>query len=102
MEGLTEPRETYKLKKKKEFAKQIRDAKERHWDSQELEEDIWGGAYKIVTKRLNILTPYELNIDRKRHVVKGLFPSTRKEWPDGCTDLNVTEFTVEELKIAAA
>ncbi|KAK9695115.1 hypothetical protein QE152_g33070 [Popillia japonica] len=32
MEGLTEPRETYKLKKK-ELAKQIRDAKKRHWDS---------------------------------------------------------------------
>ncbi|KAK9709514.1 hypothetical protein QE152_g26566 [Popillia japonica] len=79
MEGLVEPTETDKLKKK-ELAKQTRDAKKRHWDSlrQELKEDIWGGAYKIVTKRLNILTQYELNIDRKRHVVKGLFPSTRE------------------------
>ncbi|KAK9738742.1 hypothetical protein QE152_g9619 [Popillia japonica] len=37
---------------------------------QELDNNIWGKAYKIVAKQFNTLTPYNLSVDRKRQILK--------------------------------
>lgn len=88
---------------KKELAKLIMKAKKESWDAlcQELDNNIWGDAYQIVAKKLNMLTPYDLCIDKKREIVSDLFPQINDErkWDNAVSA--VEPFTTEELESAA-
>ncbi|KAJ8980685.1 hypothetical protein NQ317_006081, partial [Molorchus minor] len=72
---------------KRDLNRMIREAKKDCWKKlcQELDNNIWGMAYKIVAKKLNSLTPYEIDDDRKK---------TNKK--------DIELFTLKELEAAAA
>jgi hypothetical protein len=46
---------------------------------EDLDRDIWGDGYKIVTKRIGGLKPYELTLDKKWEIARDLFPETIKD-----------------------
>lgn len=90
--------------KKKELKILIARQKRLHWRNLliELEDDIWGQAYGIVTKSLKVQTQqHEISLDRKREILRDLFPHggpvvERKVR----TASTVEEFTPEELEDA--
>lgn len=55
-----------------------------------------------MAKKLNVLTPYELNSDRKLTIVRDLFPQINEVWMYNNTDTEVETFTTRELEAAAA
>ncbi|KAK9753028.1 Neurotransmitter-gated ion-channel ligand binding domain [Popillia japonica] len=61
---------------RKALSKLIKLSKRKCWEElcAEVDNDVWGGAYKIVMKKTEYLTPYEVGIDRKRQIVEDLFP----------------------------
>ncbi|KAK9720558.1 hypothetical protein QE152_g21974 [Popillia japonica] len=89
---------TYKTAKR-DLVRTIREAKRNCWKDLclELDDNIWGDAYRIVTKRFNSLTPYNLSMDRKKQILKDLFPITPDELGMQVTKADVTPFTLEEL-----
>lgn len=88
---------------KKELSKMIRDSKRKLWLDicEELDNNIWGDAYKIVVKRLSYLTPYELSMDRKKQIVSNLFSSDAHDWTDEPVETNLEPFGADELANAA-
>lgn len=61
---------------RKTLNKLIKQSKRECWEKlcAEVENDVWGGAYKIVLKKTGYLTPYEVGADKKRQIVADLFP----------------------------
>lgn len=98
---LEELREIYR-ECRRTLNKCINESKLKHWKDlcQELDNDIWGDAYRIVAKKLNNLTPYELCEDRKRQIASDLFPPMREQIKTEAVELNVKPFTEEELNKA--
>lgn len=87
-------------RKRKELKLLIRKEKERKWKilCEEVEEDVWGLGYKIVTKRIRIRQP-SLGKELKDHITKTLFPTHNKTtWNlEDIENENVPDFTLEEL-----
>lgn len=65
--------------RKKLLKKEIAQSKSILWKElcKELNEDVWGNAYKIVMKTMGQFAPYELTTKNKIMVVKELFPENR-------------------------
>lgn len=58
--------------------KKIRESKGNKWKEliQQLDEDIWGGAYRTASKQFRGSgAPYKMTKERKRQVIEGLFPN---------------------------
>lgn len=96
-------RERYKALKR-DLNKLIREAKKKCWKDLccELDDNIWGTAYKIVMKKLNILTPYEIDDEIKIQIVNELFPRAIDDWEIEPVEKDIQPFTLEELKVAVA
>lgn len=78
-EAIEETEESYKGKRKK-LKQEIKKSKNKCWRtlSNELESDIWGVGYKIVTNKMrHMLTPYEITGESKKRIVENLFPKIR-------------------------
>lgn len=88
---------------KRELSVQISEAKTKCWNDlcNELDNNIWGDAYKLVVKKFNKLAPYEINSAQKKRVFIELFPPARGEWTDGVVVPVAQKFTTEELTRAA-
>lgn len=52
---------------RRELTVEIRNAEKRCWQKiyREVDSDIWGNAYQIVSKNLKLPTSYELSVDKK-------------------------------------
>ncbi|KAJ8970504.1 hypothetical protein NQ317_009522 [Molorchus minor] len=59
-------------------------------------------AYKIVAKKLNSLTPYEIDDDRKKQIVSELFLQVEDRWETEPAEKDIELFTLKELEAAAA
>lgn len=98
---IKELRAAYKVMKK-ELRRKIRDTKMQMWKElcDDLDRDIWGDGYKIVTKRIGGLRPYELTMDKKWEIARELFPEIIDDhWKDNKETTGVPTFTMEELKM---
>ena len=97
---------------KKDLSKLIKQTKKKFWDElcTDLENDVWGGAYKIILKRAGLLAPYDVSIDRRRQIVTDLFLTGAAECCPGKVSVmkkeevagNIELFTETELKSAAS
>ena len=94
--------EEYRMARKS-LGNLIRGTRRRFWEDlcKELENDIWGSAYKIVLKKLNYLTPYELSVDKKRKIINDLFPLVADGWRLDPVTNPPRPFTEEEIGKAA-
>lgn len=96
---LNDIREEYKTRKK-DLQKAIEVEKRKQWKSlcEELNEDIWGNAYKIAMKKVGSFTPYQLTMENKLRVVEELFPQkvNRRRDPGRIVE-NVKLFEEQEL-----
>lgn len=72
---LEENRRAYKPAKR-ELVNTIKQSKRKDLCS-ELDENIWGDAYKIIAKKFNTLVPYNLTTEKKRQMLNTLFHSYR-------------------------
>lgn len=88
---------------RRELKKMIQTSKKVHWRElqNELDNNIWGDAYRIVMRNLRFSLPFELHIDRKREVVRELFPMVQDTWTKRQTADEVQPFTVVEMTKAA-
>ncbi|KAJ8964370.1 hypothetical protein NQ317_003015 [Molorchus minor] len=99
-------KETYK-RKKKDLGNSIRTAKRRQWEElcEELENDVWGDAYKIVTGRFTNTAPAELTETRRREIAEALFTTAKGNDAvrddDKVAREDIVPFTEEELRVAA-
>lgn len=69
-----------------------------HWEElcRELETDIWGTAYKIITKKNGIFTPAP-TLERKMEIATELFPQGNKLLENN-EKTQVTPFNAAELE----
>ncbi|KAK9744217.1 hypothetical protein QE152_g7959 [Popillia japonica] len=88
---------------KRELCKLIKQAKMKYWVDlcNKLNNNIWGDAYRIVTKKLKQLTPYELTPDQKLQIVAELFKPAIDSWNDDDIEPHSRLFSEGELRIAA-
>lgn len=87
---------------KKELQRLINKSKHEKWEElcNELEADIWGKGYQIAVKKLTGYLPFELAVEKKLEITKGLFPQKHKNWQKCGKFEDVELFTEEELKTA--
>lgn len=92
---------TYK-EKKAALRKEIIKSKAMAWKNllQEVENDPWGKAYKIATKKISARTP--LSVNETNQAIKKLFPQKQKVTWNIPVTRNIEPFTVNELKTAAS
>ncbi|KAJ8910521.1 hypothetical protein NQ315_012818 [Exocentrus adspersus] len=85
---------------KKELQALINKSKNKHWEDlcQELDADIWGKGYKIVTKKLVGYAPFELTTEQKIRAAGKLFPKKTKNWKKEAPTDEVVTFTEEEYR----
>nr|CAI5850898.1 unnamed protein product [Callosobruchus analis] len=96
--------DTYKAKKKR-LHRLIVEAKKQRWKAlcDELENDIWGEGYRIVTKKFTgVTSTCNLEPDTKIDIVRQLFPSRQDSWPERPVDEDCLPFTLEELTEAGS
>ncbi|KAK9720247.1 hypothetical protein QE152_g22194 [Popillia japonica] len=76
---------------KRDLVKTIRDTKWKCWKElrAELDTNIWGNTYSIVTKTFGMLTPYDLSIEKRRKVLGVLFPTSLEKLGLAATAKNV-------------
>nr|CAI5858265.1 unnamed protein product [Callosobruchus analis] len=86
----------------KELRRNIEQSKKKHWEDlcAELENDIWGDGYRIVTKRICKNIPWELPIERKRSIVRDLFPVCEDNLQPREKVSDPDPFSMEELMVA--
>lgn len=92
----------YKKARRKHWT-EIKKAKAPCWTGlcNELENDPWGAGYKIVTNKFkHLLTPYELDVDRKMMIERELFPQCIQPMLTKVICSEPTPFSQEELTIA--
>ncbi|XP_023310320.1 uncharacterized protein LOC108917090 [Anoplophora glabripennis] len=91
-------KEEYK-KSKKKLKDLISRSKAKHWQSlcEELDNDIWGNGYKIVTGRLTNKLPVDLTFEKRREVAKELFPQSEHKIKAPLLISEVEPFTKKEL-----
>lgn len=89
-------------RKRKELRNLIKQSKKTLWDTllKEVDEDIWGGGYKIVTRVLRNTVPYSIPIDFKKAIVQELFKKGKKDAPAQRSADEIEFFTEEELNCA--
>ena len=70
---------------------------------EELDRDIWGNGYRIVTKRMGARKTARISTERQEEEAKKLFPAIEdRGWQARAFDRrSVPEITPEELKVAA-
>ncbi|XP_056645135.1 uncharacterized protein LOC130450650 [Diorhabda sublineata] len=95
-------KEAYKTNRR-ELCCLIKESKKKHWNDicKELDNNIWGDAYKLVAKKLNTLKPYELDIEKKSEIVAVLFPPGNDKWRYPEKEAPAPPFTAEELRKVA-
>ena len=90
---------------KRALRKQILLSKKEAWRKviEELDRDIWGNGYRIVTKRLGTSKTARISAERQEEGAKKLFPAiVDRGWTTRAIDKRaVIEITKEELKVAA-
>lgn len=93
--------ELYK-KSKKELKALINKSKNEHWQNlcNELENDVWGMAYKIATKKLTTYAPCSLAIEEQLKAAEGLFPRQMKTWQMPTDIVDIEPFTINEYLAA--
>nr|CAI5820284.1 unnamed protein product [Callosobruchus analis] len=86
----------------KELRRNIEQSKKTRWEDlrAELENDIWGDGYRIVTKRICKNIPWELPIERKRSIVRDLFPVCEDNLQPREKVSDPDPFSMEELMVA--
>lgn len=89
---------------RKELSRMIKKAKNESWNNiyEELESDIWGKGYQIVTKALIKQAPFMLDNEEKVKKARSLFPEWEDTWHRNSTVENTTPFSMEELTKAGA
>nr|CAH7755103.1 unnamed protein product [Callosobruchus chinensis] len=94
-------RESY-ASAKKELNRLISASKKSCWEKlcENINEDIWGQGYKIALKSLNLLSPYDIDGEKKREIVGELFPTVSDRWDSVPLEKNVVPFTESELVFA--
>ncbi|KAK9747266.1 Endonuclease-reverse transcriptase [Popillia japonica] len=100
-QAANDAKEAYKVCKK-DLVKTIRDTKWQCWKRlcAELDTNIWGDAYRIVTKKFGMLAPYDLSIDKRRQILCVFFPPSLEKLRSGAPAGNVPPFTADELECA--
>ena len=100
--------ETEKLGKdyktsRKELSKLIQLSKRKHWQMlcEDLNNDVWGTGYKIVTERLTNRMPVCLTTEKKLDIAKALFPYREARLDSKCRSHNVEVFTEAEIRLVA-
>lgn len=101
-----EAREAYKTSKR-ELRRLINASKRKHWKElcAELENDIWGDAYKIATGRLTSRAPVDIDADRRREITEALFTvggDPGNPQTGGAENGAIEPFTLQELEEAIA
>lgn len=89
---------------KKDLRKDIRLSKRIHWKNvcEELDRDVWGQGYQIVTKPIKGSSmPYNLDENKKLDIVLDLFPAKDDSFTSTPTVPMENLFTLEELELAA-
>lgn len=88
--------------KKKELKSLIVKSKNKNWEDlcNDLENDIWGKAYKVATKKLIGCAPYQLHVKEKVRIARTLFPIQEKTWKPKRSNANAEPFTQEEYRDA--
>lgn len=84
---------------KKKLNSEIRQSKRNAWKllCEELENDIWGQAYKIINKKLNIQPRMALNEEQVKEQIKLLFPSGNEVFWEKVNKNEIKIFTESEL-----
>lgn len=67
----------------------------------ELEENIWGDAYRIVMRKVGY-PPYQIDREKRQRIARELFPAREDEIPNIEMVEDIEPFTAEELKTAVA
>jgi len=97
-------RDTYAIKRRM-LCWAINKEKVRSWDTliQDLNEDVWGLGYKIVTKKLKLNSIPALTTEEQMEVAEKLFPNHEViEWEAEVVDDEPQPFTEEEVQKACA
>lgn len=92
-------REAY-YTKKKELKNTIRKAQAMAWKNlcSELNDNIWGTAYKIVCKRFKMNSTKSLSTDEKMKIAEKLFPTQElPTWNTSVVDEEIPPFTMDEI-----
>lgn len=89
---------------RRELCDLIKAAKKKLWNDlcKDLDNNIWGDAYKIVAKKLKTLKPYELSAEKKTQIAQELFPLGNDNWAIDDKMEQAVPFTEEELESVAA
>ncbi|KAI5705701.1 hypothetical protein M8J75_001011 [Diaphorina citri] len=101
---LDDPEAIKKLLKEYKEAKtklnsEIRNSRETEWKTicNEVEDDIWGRGYKIVTKKYNRKN-YSIATEKQKPILERLVPKHEKvTWERNETEENIEEFSMDEL-----
>ncbi|KAI5711061.1 hypothetical protein M8J75_013708 [Diaphorina citri] len=101
---LDDPEAIEKLLKEYKDAKtklnsEIRNSRETEWKTicNEVEDDIWGRGYKIVTKKYSRKN-YSIAPEKQKPILERLFPKHEKvTWERNETEENIEEFSMDEL-----
>ncbi|KAI5708743.1 hypothetical protein M8J76_002317 [Diaphorina citri] len=101
---LDDPEAIEKLLKEYKDAKtklnsEIRNSRETEWETicNEVEDDIWGRGYKIVTKKYSRKN-YSIAPEKQKPILERLFPKHEKViWERNETEENIEEFSMDEL-----
>lgn len=94
-------RKSYKSERK-QLNKEIERSKKKCWQDlcKELDEDIWGKGYQIVSKKMGQQKTASLTPERERDIVNALFPTRSDYWLPTEPTRNVDEISMEELHMA--
>ena len=88
---------------KREYRKAIKTSKNEHWKElcAELDNDIWGQGYKLVTRYIKYPpVHYKLGKEQTIQIVKTLFPDRIDRWNKGEKTKSVPFFTEQEILAA--
>lgn len=89
---------------RKIYKDKIADSKKRSWKElcAQVDNDVWGLGFKIVTDKLKGKTPHNLDPETKERIVRELFPSGEDRRENSREPIeDVSPFTVQELESAA-
>lgn len=92
-------REQY-YSRKKDFKNMIHKAQSNAWKKlcSELNDNIWGNAYKIVCQKLKLNSSKNLDTDEKMRIAKKLFPVQEvPSWETETVEEDIPPFTLDEI-----
>lgn len=89
---------------RRELKRLINKSKKEHWEKlcRELDEDIWGEGYKIVSKCTRPTSlPYNLGVEQRKQIAEALFPECEvRRNRQRTTIIDFPQFVMDELKEA--